>query len=79
MKYSKALTQNTKSQRFLQHFRWEGRDETYYRDTYANSWFIQNLKVQKTPNVLSINAKSVPHLTLSYCSVVSPTQRKRFI
>jgi len=79
MKYSKALTQNTKSQCFMQHFRWDGRDETYYRDTYADSWFIQNLKVQKTLYTLSINVKSAPHLTLRYCSVVSPTQRKRFI
>jgi len=44
MKYSKALTQNTKSHCSVQHFRWEGRDETYYTDTYADSWFIQNFK-----------------------------------
>jgi hypothetical protein len=36
------------------------------------------LKVQ-TLYTLSINAKSAPHLTLSYCSAVSLTQRKRFI
>lgn len=40
---------------------------------------FKTLKVQKTLYTLSINAKSAPHLTLSYCSVVSPTQRKRFI
>jgi len=41
---AKHLHRTTKSQCFVQHFRWEGRDETYYRNTYADSWFIQNFK-----------------------------------
>jgi hypothetical protein len=39
---------------------------------------FKTLKVQ-TLYTLPINAKSDPHLTLSYCSAVSHIQRKRFI
>lgn len=44
MKYSKALTQNMKSQSSVQHYRWEDRDQTYYRGTCVDSCFIQNFK-----------------------------------
>jgi hypothetical protein len=47
--------------------------------TYTQTHGLFKTSKVQTLYTLSINAKSAPHLALSYCSAVSCTQRKRFI